>query len=45
MRRRRVAASMIVWSRACPRCSEPVTFGGGMTMQNGGLSLSASASK
>ena len=26
-------------------CSDPVTFGGGMTMVNGGASLSASARK
>ena len=25
----------MVWSRAWPTCSEPVTFGGGMTMENG----------
>ncbi len=29
----------------CPMCSAPVTFGGGMTMQKGGLSLESSAWK
>ncbi|CAM5637464.1 hypothetical protein SALBM311S_04071 [Streptomyces alboniger] len=36
---------MRVCSKACPRWSEPVTFGGGMTIVYGGLSLFASASK
>ena len=36
---------MSVCWKAWPRCSEPVTFGGGMTMVYGGLSLFASASK
>ena len=26
---------------ACPRCSEPVTFGGGSTIENGGFSLTS----
>ena len=30
---------------AWPRCSEPVTFGGGSTMENGGLDDSGSARK
>ena len=45
IRRRRVSASIRVWSSAWPMCSEPVTFGGGSTMQNGSRPLPASASK
>src|SRR4030095_6822833 len=30
-----MSVSMIVWSNACPMCSEPVTFGGGIMMQYG----------
>jgi hypothetical protein len=41
----RLRASMMVCSRAWPMCIEPVTFGGGMTIENGGLSLCASAVK
>src|ERR1041384_6491891 len=37
MRLSRDSVSWIVWSRAWPMCSEPVTFGGGMTMEDGGL--------
>jgi hypothetical protein len=45
MRRRRISESISVWSRACPMCSEPVTFGGGMTMVYAGASELASAVK
>src|SRR5215467_8670031 len=45
MRRRRTRASIRVWSRACPICSEPVTLGGGITMVNGGAADPASAVK
>ncbi len=41
IRLRRVSASCSVCSKAWPMCREPVTFGGGMTMVKGGLSLSA----
>src|SRR5215469_1243170 len=41
MRRRRTRAS----SSACPMCSDPVTFGGGITMVNGGAADPASAVK
>lgn len=34
---------MMVLSKACPKCRLPVTLGGGMTMQKGGLALRASA--
>src|SRR3954454_5194173 len=37
MRLRRVSASMIVCSSAWPTCSEPVTLGGGITIENVGL--------
>ena len=33
IRRRRISASISVWSSAWPMCREPVTFGGGITMQ------------
>lgn len=36
---------MSVWSIAWPRCRLPVTFGGGMTMQNGSASDDGSARK
>src|SRR3990170_8900594 len=36
MRLRRMMTSWIDWSRACPMWSDPVTLGGGMTMQKGG---------
>ena len=36
---------MSVWSMACPRCRLPVTFGGGIEMQNGGFSDVLSAVK
>jgi hypothetical protein len=45
MRRRRISTSISVCSKACPMCRLPVTFGGGMTIENGGLSLFGSASK
>jgi hypothetical protein len=35
----------MVWSSAWPMCSEPVTFGGGMTIEKGGLALAGSAVK
>src|SRR6266571_4265092 len=45
IRRRRTSASWMVWSRAWPMCSEPVTFGGGITIVYAGRSLPASARK
>ncbi|CAM5363760.1 hypothetical protein SAVIM40S_07366 [Streptomyces avidinii] len=36
---------MSVCWKAWPRCSEPVTFGGGMTIVYGGFSLAGSAVK
>src|SRR3954452_12093714 len=45
MRRRRLIASINVWLRAWPMCSEPVTFGGGSTIENGGFPDEASAVK
>ncbi|CAM5661392.1 hypothetical protein SALBM135S_04863 [Streptomyces alboniger] len=45
MRLRRVRASMSVCSKAWPRWSAPVTFGGGMTTVYGGFSLFSSAEK
>src|SRR5699024_799702 len=39
MRFMRVIISCSVVSQAWPRCSFPVTFGGGMTMENGSLLL------
>jgi len=30
----RVSASSMAQVKVCPMCSEPVTFGGGMTMMN-----------
>ncbi len=36
---------MIVWLKACPMCSTPVTFGGGSWMQNAGLPGTAPARK
>ena len=36
---------MRVCSNAWPMCSEPVTLGGGMTSENGGLPLAGSAVK
>ncbi len=43
IRRRLARASIRVWSRAWPMCSEPVTFGGGMTMENAGADAETSA--
>src|SRR5947207_2801679 len=45
MRRRRLIAFSDVWLRAWPRCREPVTFGGGSTIENGGFPDEASAVK
>src|SRR5215469_3227902 len=45
MRRRRTRASIRVWSSACPMCSDPVTFGGGITMVKGGAADPASVVK
>ena len=45
MRRQRVKMSSIVSPSACPMCSDPVTFGGGMTMANGAFGAAASAWK
>src|SRR5215469_2888002 len=45
MRRRRTMASISVWSSAWPMCRDPVTFGGGITMVNGGAADRASAVK
>lgn len=45
IRLRRVRASISVCSKAWPRCREPVTLGGGITMVYAGFSLFASASK
>ena len=45
IRRQRVKMSSMVSPSACPMCSEPVTFGGGMTMANGALGAAASAWK
>src|SRR6266436_1009032 len=35
--------SISVWSSMCPMCSDPVTFGGGMTIENTGPGAFASA--
>src|SRR5215831_2715356 len=43
MRRRRIRASMNVWSSAWPMCRDPVTFGGGITMEYAGAGAAASA--
>ena len=40
MRERRITTSWIVLFSACPMCSEPVTFGGGMTTTNGSTLVS-----
>src|ERR1700738_5053541 len=45
MRRRRVSASIRVWSSAWPMCRLPVTFGGGSTIEYAGLLLAGSAVK
>ena len=39
MRFQRMSTSSMVAVSAWPRCSEPVTLGGGRTIANGGLSL------
>ncbi len=41
----RVKMSSIVRPSACPMWSEPVTFGGGMTQENGAFGAAASAWK
>ena len=41
MRCMRVSASMMVWLKACPMCSVPVTLGGGSWMLNEGLAGSS----
>src|SRR6266513_2268714 len=38
-----VRMSISVWSNMCPMCSDPVTFGGGMTIENTGPGAFASA--
>src|ERR1700731_222850 len=43
MRCQRVRMSISVWSSMCPMCSDPVTFGGGMTIENTGPGAFASA--
>src|SRR6266436_2535019 len=43
MRCQRVRISISVWSSMCPMCSEPVTFGGGITIENTGPGAFASA--
>ncbi len=45
IRARRHSASMIECCSAWPRCRLPVTFGGGITIENGGLPLSGCAVK
>ena len=41
----RMSTSWMDAVRACPRCSEPVMFGGGRTMQKGSLGEDPSARK
>src|SRR5712692_8996114 len=43
MRCQRVRMSISVWSSMWPICSEPVTLGGGMTIENTGPGALASA--
>src|SRR2546430_369618 len=45
MRCQRVRMSISVWSSMWPICSEPVTFGGGMTMQKASPGAAGSARK
>src|SRR6267143_2326859 len=45
MRCQRVKISISVWSIMCPMCSEPVTFGGGITIENTGPGAFGSARK
>src|SRR3954463_2734635 len=45
IRRQRVRMSWMVTNSACPMCREPVTFGGGMTIENGAFGICASAWK
>ena len=42
IRRHRMSTSWSVLLSACPMCSAPVTFGGGMTMVNGFFAASGS---
>src|SRR5580704_5966085 len=43
MRCQRVRMSISVWSSMCPMCREPVTLGGGITMENTGPGAFTSA--
>ena len=45
IRFQRARTSSMVAVSAWPRCSDPVTLGGGSTIENGGLSLTSSARK
>ena len=45
MRRQRMRMSWMVTNSAWPMCSEPVTFGGGITIENGAFGACASAWK
>ena len=45
IRCQRTSRSWMVTVRACPMCSEPVMFGGGMTMEKAGASDASSARK
>src|SRR5215471_12433892 len=45
MRCHRVRMSISVWSSMWPMCSEPVTFGGGITMEKTGPGACGSARK
>src|SRR5262245_20214117 len=45
IRCQRVKMSISVWSSMCPICKEPVTFGGGITMEKTGPGAFASARK
>src|SRR5690349_215588 len=45
IRYQRVRMSISVCSSMCPMCSEPVTFGGGMTIENTGPEVLGSALK
>src|SRR5215472_7942621 len=43
MRCQRVKMSISVWSSMCPMCNEPVTFGGGITIEKTGPGFAGSA--
>ena len=45
IRFQRTITSWSVFVNACPMCSDPVTFGGGMTIEKGGLPEVGSARK